>query len=56
MQKWLGYGTLVVLTANERFDMRLDPIVKPLRAQELISEFVTKEKRGGGQFFSDSAD
>lgn len=56
MQQRLGYGTVIVLTANERFDMRLEPIIKPVMAQELIQEFVTKEKKSGGQFFSNSAD
>ncbi len=56
LQKWLSYGTLIVLTANERFDMRLEPIIRPAEAQELVQEFITKEKRSGGQFFSNSAD
>lgn len=56
MQRWLGYGTVVVLTANEQFNMRLEPIVRPSRAQELIQEFMTKEKRNDGRFFSNSAD
>lgn len=56
LQQRLDYGTLVVLTANEQFDMRLETIMHPVRAQELVSEFMNKEKRSGGQFFSDSAD
>ena len=55
MQRRLDYGTIVVKTANEQFDMRLEPIMQPAKAHTLMQEFIAKEKRGG-RFFSDSAD